>query len=75
MPVEICKRPSAEALDRFPKALKFLKLKAFAHSSQKQGPVLRLGSLDEITEFCQLSHRLWRAVVLQHRSEQAKIDP
>jgi hypothetical protein len=49
--VEICKQPSAEELDRFSKALKFLDLKPFAHSSQKEDPVLRLGSPDTSVDF------------------------
>jgi hypothetical protein len=48
--VEICKRPSAEELNRFSKALKFLKLKVFAHSSQKQDPALTLGTPDGHTD-------------------------
>lgn len=44
--MEFRKWPSAEELDRFSKASKFLKLQAFAHSSHVQVPVLQLESSD-----------------------------
>lgn len=45
--VEICRPPSAEELDRFSKALKFLKLQPFIHNRHQQGPALRLGLPDK----------------------------
>jgi hypothetical protein len=42
--VEICKHPSAEELERFPKAVRVLWL--IPYISQKQNPTLRLGSPD-----------------------------
>ena len=44
MPVNISRQPSAEELQRFSQALRFLKLEIFVHESQKHDTALDLGA-------------------------------